>query len=247
MCSLVSIVARLVCLHFKDVCVCVCNSHSDGPGFSGVQTRSTTCAMTTAQTPAAPVCICYIPCKSEQKRGHAVCFGNLEHAHIRADTRGGFKCKFGAFLLWLNSLYCCHIQLHLDLFTKSEGHFLTSYLCFVSVIISSLSPFLPPSLFPSINLFSSLFISTSYFTFLPLCFKLKRGNRFLAVRLWNLFSYDNSRPFPCRAGKTVRPKPEFFRGGKRRKRKTVFANLEIKMMGSFIGSPPYQGHLSENL
>lgn len=37
-----------------------------GPGFLAVQTRTTTCAMTTNKSPAAPDCICYIPHKTEQ-------------------------------------------------------------------------------------------------------------------------------------------------------------------------------------
>lgn len=52
-----------VCLHFKGMYV---SATATGPGFLGVQTRSTTCAMTTNQPPAAPDCICYIPRKTEQ-------------------------------------------------------------------------------------------------------------------------------------------------------------------------------------
>lgn len=52
-----------VCLHFKDK---YASDTTTGPCFFVVQTRSTTCAMTTNQSPAASDCICYIPHKTEQ-------------------------------------------------------------------------------------------------------------------------------------------------------------------------------------
>lgn len=51
------------CLYFKGMYV---SDTATSPGFLGVQTRSTTCAMTTDQPPAASDCICYIPRKTEQ-------------------------------------------------------------------------------------------------------------------------------------------------------------------------------------
>ena len=102
------------------VCVSVCESVCTSKacmyqiqrpvqGFLGVQTRSTTCAMTTNQPPAAPDCICYIPRKTEQNTVTPFVLVTLSMKNTLVPTSGGFRCKGWVSLMWFTTL--CHLWL----------------------------------------------------------------------------------------------------------------------------------------
>lgn len=83
---------------YSSVCLSVCRQFkgmyvadtASGPGYLGVQTGSTTCAMTTNQSPGAPDCICYIPHKTEQ---NTVTLFVWVTRSTSVTTTGCFKCK----------------------------------------------------------------------------------------------------------------------------------------------------------